>query len=155
MQIRIAMETDIPSINGLLYEEANTHYQKRPDLFKGNGKPYTDEELKELITDTNRPVFVAEEAGEILGYAFCGFQKYPNDPFYTNVKTMRIDHICVAPRFRRRKIGTALFDFVVSFAKTLGCYNVTLNAWACNQTAMKFFEACGLRLQKVGLEKLL
>ena len=155
MQIRIAVENDIPSINRLLYEAPVSTAQRRPDLFKADSKQYTDEQLREIVNDTNRPVFVAEENGEIFGYAFCVFQKYPNDPFYTNVKTMRIDDICVDSRLRRRKIGTELFRFVVSFAKSLSCYNVTINVWACNQEALRFFDACGLRLQKVGLEKIL
>ncbi len=155
MQIRIAVENDIPNINKLLYESSAVHSKNRPDIFKAGSKQYTDEQLKEIVTDTNRPIFVAEENGEILGYAFCIFQKYTNDPFFTNVKTMRIEDICVEARYRRRRIGTALFEFVVSFAKTLGCYNVTLNAWACNQAALKFFDSCGLRLQKIGLETIL
>ena len=152
MQIRIAVENDIPNLNKLLYQSSSVHSKSRPDIFKTESKRYTDEQLQELVTDTNRPIFVAEENGEILGYAFCIFQKHTNDCFFTNVKTMRIEDICVEEGYRRQKIGTSLFKFVVSFAKTLGCYNVTLNAWACNQASLKFFDSCGLRLQTVGLE---
>lgn len=155
MQIRLAVENDIPNINRLLYQVLDLHHRGRPDLFKAGGKKYTDEQLREIISDSNKPLFVAEENGEVLGYAFCVFQKYANDNVLTNVKTMRIDDICVDERYRRRKIGTTLYQFVVSFAKTLGCYNVTLNVWACNPDALKFYEACGLRPQKIGLEKIL
>lgn len=155
MQIRLAVENDIPNINRLLYQVLDLHHRGRPDLFKAGGKKYTDEQLREIISDSNKPLFVAEENGEVLGYAFCVFQKYANDNVLTNVKTMRIDDICVDERYRRRKIGTTLYQFVVSFAKTLGCYNVTLNVWTCNPDALKFYEACGLRPQKIGLEKIL
>ena len=35
------------------------------------------------------------------------------------------------------------------------CYNVTLNVWSCNESAMKFYESLGLKPQKVGMETLL
>ena len=44
---------------------------------------------------------------------------------------------------------------VLDFAKKSGCYNVTLNVWSCNESAMKFYEKCGLVPQKVGMEVLL
>ena len=36
-----------------------------------------------------------------------------------------------------------------------GCYNVTLNVWSCNENAMKFYEKCGLKPQKVCMEVIL
>ena len=46
-------------------------------------------------------------------------------------------------------------DFELDFAKASGCYNVTLNVWSCNESAMKFYEKCGLVPQKVGMEVIL
>ena len=39
--------------------------------------------------------------------------------------------------------------------KKEACYNVTLNVWSCNEGAMKFYEKCGLKPQKVGMEIIL
>ena len=36
-----------------------------------------------------------------------------------------------------------------------GCYNVTLNVWSCNEKAMKFYQARGLKPQKIGMEVIL
>ena len=155
MQIRLAYESDITQIGNLLRQVLKVHYQARPDLFKENTRKYTDEQLLEIISDSNRPLFVAEENGVVLGYALCVFQKYVNHAILTAVKTMRIDDLCVDERFRRRGIGTALYRFVLDFAKTLGCYNVCLNVWTCNREALKFYESCGLVPQKIELEKIL
>ncbi len=38
---------------------------------------------------------------------------------------------------------------------TRGCYNVTLNVWAGNDSAMRFYEAIGMRVQKIGMETIL
>ena len=34
-------------------------------------------------------------------------------------------------------------------------YNVTLNVWSLNESAMKFYEKCGLKSQKIGMETIL
>ncbi len=73
----------------------------------------------------------------------------------TDVKTLYIDDLCVDKSFRGKHIGKQLYDYAVSFAKENGCYNLTLNVWNCNDSAMKFYEKCGLKPQKTHLETIL
>lgn len=56
---------------------------------------------------------------------------------------------------RGRHVGNALYRHVLGFAKNSGCYNVTLNVWACNEAAKGFYERCGLKPQKIGMETIL
>lgn len=96
MNIRRAEEKDMDSINQLLYQVLMVHHHGRPDLFKADTKKYTDEELKEIIHDDARPIFVAEDrAGNVVGYAFCIFQQYVKHNTLTDVKTLYIDDLCV------------------------------------------------------------
>lgn len=44
---------------------------------------------------------------------------------------------------------------MLDFAKTINCYNVTLNVWADNKNALKFYENIGLKVQKICMEKIL
>ena len=109
-----------------------------------------------IIRDDTRPVFVAAgEDEKILGYAFCILQQHIGDNILTDIKTLYIDDLCVDENERGRHIGRRLYDFVVVYAKKAGCYNVTLNVWACNEGAMKFYERCGLKMQKMGMEIIL
>ena len=154
MQIRRATLTDIDGINKLLYEVHKVHSDKRPDLFKVGSKKYTNEELAKIIVDDNRPIFVYVDNDDILGYAFCVFIKN-NSNSLTDILTLYIDDLCVDENARGKKVGTSLYNCVLQFAKDAGCYNVTLNVWACNNSALKFYEKCGLSVQKIGLEKIL
>lgn len=154
MQIRRATLTDIDSINKLLYEVHKVHSDKRPDLFKVGSKKYTNEELAKIIVDDNRPIFVYVDNDDILGYAFCVFIKN-NSNSLTDILTLYIDDLCVDENARGKKVGTSLYNYVLQFAKDAGCYNVTLNVWACNNSALKFYEKCGLSVQKIGMEKIL
>ena len=96
-----------------------------------------------------------DEADAVLGYAFCVFQQHLNNNILTDIKTLYIDDLCVDENIRGQHIGKFLYDYVLEFARKEGCYNVTLNVWSCNETAMKFYEKCGLKPQKVGMETIL
>lgn len=156
MKIRRAMECDMDGINKLLLQVCLVHHEGRPDLFKYGAKKYTDEELKGIIYDDETPVLVAvDEENTLLGYAFCIFQRHKDSHIFTEITTLYIDDLCVDEALRGQHIGKALYDAVLSFAREQGCYNVTLNVWSCNESAMKFYEACGLVPQKVGMEVIL
>ncbi len=156
MNIRRALPSDIPGINRLLRQVLMVHHDGRPDLFKANAKKYTDEQLAGLLIDDMRPVFVAvDENNHVLGYAFCIFEQHIGHNVLTDIKTLYIDDLCVDESVRGRRIGRSLYDYVLDFARQAGCYNLTLNVWACNEGAMKFYERCGLKPQKVGMEQIL
>lgn len=155
LNIRRATESDIDVINKLLYEVHKVHSDVRPDLFKRGAKKYNDDELKAIIADDCRPVFVAQKGENILGYAFCVHQQYINNNNMTDIKTLYIDDLCVDETARNEHIGRALYEYVLGYAKQHGYYNVTLNVWADNANAVKFYEKMGLKIQKIGMEKIL
>lgn len=156
MQIRRAKEQDIEGIDRLLCQVLMVHHKGRPDLFKGDTKKYTDEEMSEIIKDDARPIFVGVDGKEkVLGYAFCVFQEHKGDNILTDIKTLYIDDLCVDEGCRGQHVGKNLYEYVLNFAKEAGCYNVTLNVWSCNPGALAFYEKCGLVPQKIGMEKVL
>lgn len=153
--IRKAKNDDIPYIQQLLYEVNQIHHDVRPDLFKSDAAKYTAEQLKSILADEKTPVFVYEQNGAVLGYAFCIHKQFINDNNLTDIKTLYIDDLCVEKAARGKHIGTALYNYVLEYAKAHEYYNVTLNVWADNLDALKFYEAIGLRVQKIGMEKIL
>jgi diamine N-acetyltransferase len=153
--IRRAIEKDIPYLNKLLYQVHKVHHEARPDLFKEGTKKYTDEELIKIIHNDLTPIFVYEENEEVLGYAFCIHQQHINDNNLTDIKVLYIDDLCVDENQRGKHIGSKLYQYVLEFAKKEGYYEVTLNVWADNVAALKFYQHIGLRIQKIGMEKIL
>ena len=153
--IRQAKEQDIPRLGDLLSQVDLVHHNGRPDIFK-IGRKYSDEELKELLRDKERPILVwVNENDEVMGYCFCLYQRHVDNPVLTDVKTLYIDDLCVDEAMRGRHIGKELFEAAVALARDSGCYNLTLNVWSCNPSAMRFYEAQGLVPQKVGMEWIL
>lgn len=154
MIIRRAEEHDIPQLISLLYQVHKVHSDARPDLFRAGTKKYTEAELTALIPNGDRPIFVADEDGRILGYAFCVYQE-PKAVSMQPIRTLYIDDLCVDGNTRGKGVGKALYHFVLETAAQTGCYNVTLNVWACNPSALRFYEKCGLSVQKIGMEQII
>ena len=149
--IRKAEIKDLVAVNKLLRQVLAVHHKGRPDLFKAEGKKYTDDELKSIFSNPDTPVFVFEENGTVLGYAFCALQHQESCSLMP-LTTLYIDDICVDEKARGKHIGSALFEYVKEFAKKTGCYNITLHVWECNPGAAAFYKALGMTPQYTSME---
>ena len=153
--IRRAKEKDIPKIGDLLRQVCLVHKSGRPDIFKA-GRKYSDGELLSLLSDESRPILVSVNGeDEVLGYCFCILEEHKNSSALNDLKTLYIDDLCVDESLRAQGIGSELFEAATDLARELGCYNLTLNVWSCNPSAMRFYERRGLLPQKVYMEKIL
>jgi len=155
MDIRFAKETDIPGMIALLKQVGQVHHEIRPDLFRSGAQKYDETALLELLADSRRPILVAAIGEKVAGYAFCMIQETKDDPVLCDRRVLYIDDLCVEENIRGKGIATALYARVLEFAGELGCHSVTLNVWCGNDSAMAFYEKCGLKPQKIGMEKIL
>lgn len=155
MEIRFATEQDVPGILQLLRQVGQVHHQACPDIFREKAQKYGASQVLALIDDPQTPLLVAEEDGQVAGYAICQMQVYFQDSVIRDHKELYIDDLCVDEDRRGGGIGKALYKAVCAYAQEEGCRYVTLNVWSCNTGAMKFYEALGLRPRKVGMEALL
>jgi len=155
VEVRRAGAQDVPGVHELLSQVLEVHAAGRPDLFRSGTRKYTDEELLQIFVDDERPVFVAVDGGEVLGHAFCLVQDHTADINWQDVRTLYIDDICVSENSRHQHVGTALYQHVVDYARSLGCHDVTLNVWCCNPGAQAFCEAMGMKPYKIAMETLL
>ena len=104
--IRRAKEEDAEAIGRILFEVHAVHHAIRPDLFLEGKRKYDEGEVKALIDRT--PVLVAEEAGEVLGYAVCFLEETKGGSMAAR-KTLYLDDLCVDEAFRKRGVGRRLF----------------------------------------------
>lgn len=155
MEIRFANEKDIPGMIRLLQQVGQVHHEIRPDLFRAGAQKYDEAALKALLADPKRPILIADLDGTVAGYAFCILLETQADPVLCDRKVLYIDDLCVEETIRGKGVATALYQQVLAYAKSLGCHSVTLNVWCGNDSAMAFYEKCGLKPQKIGMEKIL
>lgn len=156
MEIRRAQGKDIPAISKLLGEVLEIHAAIRPDIFIPGTTKYTAEELTEILNDNQKPVYVAiDENDEVLGYTFTQLQEQPFSTNMIQFKSLFIDDLCVDSAARSQGVGRALLDFVKKEGKRLGCYEITLNVWAGNDSAIRFYEKNGLKPKETTMEYIL
>ena len=121
--VRKAAKRDVQAIIELLHQVDMVHHVIRPDLFKPNTTKYNEQELEALLEDETKPIFV----------------------YY-------IDDICVDEKARGKHVGTALYEYVRDYAKSIGCNNITLNVWEGNDPALSFYKNMGMKVQKTTME---
>ena len=149
--VRKAKIGDIPSIIYLLHQVNMVHHVIRPDLFKPNTTKYDEQELRTLLDNDNKPIFIYDD-GEVLGHAFCMITEVRDDKLLQNIKTLYVDDICVDEKARGKHVGRALYKYVRDYAKSIGCNNITLNVWEGNDAALNFYRNMGMKVQKTTME---
>ena len=155
MEIRFAQAKDVAGILALLRQVGQVHHEGRPDIFRKGAQKYGASQVLAMLESSKTPIFVAVEGEQVLGYGFCFYKKYENDPVIADHSELYIDDLCVDENCRGQGIGKAIYEEICRYAKMRKCYNVTLNVWSCNPGAMKFYESLGLKPQKVGMENIL
>ena len=152
MTIRFATREDIPGIIQLLKQVGRVHHDIRPDIFPPRTLKYQAMALKAMISDEQRPVFVALEGDFLAGYCFCVHKKYEDSGVSTDRRELYIDDLCVDEGCRGQGVATALYRYVTAYAKAQGCSFITLNVWCGNDSAMRFYEKMGLRPRHIMME---
>lgn len=152
MLLRPACESDIPALLRLLRQVLEVHHKIRPDIFRSQTEKYDANQLQEILADENRPIFVAELDGTVAGYAFCIRKSTPAGGVMHPRTELYIDDLCVEEGLRGKGIASALYDHVCAAARDMGCGSVTLNVWCGNDSAMHFYEKCGMKPRNITME---
>ncbi len=152
MEIRFARAEDVTGILALLRQVGRVHHQGRPDIFRTGAQKYGASQVLAMLDSSKTPIFVAVNQEKVIGYGFCQVKIYENDPVIADHTEIYIDDLCVDENCRGQGIGKAIYNEILRYAKTRRADSVTLNVWCCNERAMKFYEALGLKPQKIGME---
>lgn len=152
MEILRAEKSHIPALIDLLQQVGNIHHRGRPDLFRDDAQKYDEFQLEQILKEASRPIFVAVEAGQVLGYCFCEEKVTRDHPVLCNHKSLYIDDLCVDRNCRGKKVGTVLYEHVTTYARAAGFDSITLNVWAFNQSAMAFYRRMGMKERNIHME---
>lgn len=107
--------------------------------------PTTDEMAQRMRTTVERtPWLVAEDRGEVLGYAYAG----PHHPRAGYRWSVNIS-VYVAPGHAGRGIGRGLYDELVGILRRQGFVNAYAGITLPNPASVRLHEAIGMR--RIGL----
>lgn len=152
--LRPAVPQDLPAVNRLLGQVLRVHNVVRPDLFRPEGKKYTDEELLHIFSNPDTPVYVYEKDGEVLGYVFLEIRHQDSGSLQA-LSSLYIDDLCVDSAHRGEGIGRILYEKALEIARERGCHNVTLHVWEGNEDALAFYRHLGMKPQYTSMETVL
>jgi len=147
MLIRIANESDIKKIMVLEEQAFKIHSEARPDLI---GKHTVN--IKSIIEDNNREIFVAEDKNEIVGFCIVSIFEIKNHFMYHDMINIEIDDLCVDEKYRQKGVGKKLFEKVKLYGKEKGAQYITLTVWDFNKNAKIFYEHLGMKTRMSRME---
>lgn len=152
--IRRALKEDLDEILALLYQTAQIHHKGRPDIFKDNARKYDRDEYYEILEDGTKPVFVAQDTdtGRIIGYAFCQILEFAERPVIRAYRSLYLDDLCVDESVRGEGLGTRMMNFLKDYARQTDCYNMELNVWEFNGSAVEFYSKNNMTTQRRRME---
>ncbi len=150
--IRLAENKDINDILLLLHQVHDIHYINRPDIFKQGTTKYSENEIKDIIKDENRPIFVYQKDDRVIGYAFCMIKIIKDDRNLCDYSYLFIDDICVLDKYRGKNIGSLLYNYVKEFAQEKRLKSIRLNVWNFNEKALKFYTKNGMKILEYIME---
>lgn len=133
INIRIAVEEDIPAILGFIRELAI--YEDLLDEVVA-----TEESLRQsLFVHKGAEVIIAEYEGESVGFALF-FHNYST---FLGRSGIYLEDLFVNPKMRGKGIGKRLLTYLANLAKERGCGRLE---WSCldwNEPSIKFYKSLG------------
>ena len=156
MIIRNLKLEDFDDVNNLFMQLHNSEMEHRPDLFRKINKPTTSRawDFEASLTDHSKIMIGAEVDGKIVGFVIVQIRQ----SMY-KIQTPRtfayFENIVVDENYRRKGIGTAIFQEGVKLAKEQGATSMELKVWSFNTAAINFYQSLGMSVQSLTMEKTL
>jgi ribosomal protein S18 acetylase RimI-like enzyme len=144
--IRQATQADYPGLCELFAEVDIYHSQAVPHVFRPtDGPARTPEYIADILANENSRLFVAESAGQVIGFIQVDIREAPVHPIMTPRRYAKVDSLVVGKDFRRSGIGQSLMKRVHQWACERGVHEVELNVWEFNQGAIALYEKLGYK----------
>ena len=144
MQIRLANLDDIDAIE-LLWKEMAIFHQSIDPYFTiipeadANHRTY----MTALLQDESKRIFVADDAGCLLGYLMADVKAYP--PIYVHKNYGHIGGISVTASARRKGVGKELLGAALDWFREQGLQRVECGVAVENMISQGFWKGMGFR----------
>ena len=154
MIIRNLKLEDFDDVNNLFIQLHNSEVEHRPDLFRKIEKPTTSMawDFAASLSDNSKIMIGAEVDGKVVGFVIAQIRQSTY-----KIQTQRtfayFENIVVDENYRRKGIGTVLYQEGVKLAKEQGATSMELKVWNFNTGAINFYQSLGMTVQSLTMEK--
>jgi len=146
LKIRRATDADLPALGRLGASLLLAHYAFDPQRFMApHGDPETGYAwfLGTQLKEDDVAVFVAEQAGAVVGYVYAGLE--PQSWKELREAAGFIHDVVVTPEAQRHGVATALIEAACDWFRSVGAPRVVLWTADKNQGAQRLFARLGFR----------
>lgn len=144
--IRRATPADLPDIGRLGALLVKEHYDFDQQRFLA-ARPGTPEGYASFMSaqleDTDKAVLVAEDDGDVIGYAYAVVEGY--DYMALRGPAGVLHDLIIDPEHRGRGVGLLLLDAALQFFRSRGVPRVLLSTAERNEGAQRLFTRMGFR----------
>jgi ribosomal protein S18 acetylase RimI-like enzyme len=142
--IRQATRDDYEELCGLFAEGDAYHREALPHVFQQpEGPARSLEYVMDILGSDEAALFVAEQAGQIVGLVHVLLRESPPIPIMVPRRYAVIDNLVVRAAFRRSGVGQALVEKAHEWARSRGVTRVELHVWEFNTPAIALYEKLG------------
>lgn len=153
--IRRATLDDLPTVCALGEDLAALHHEAWPTLFApAAGGERDAPHWRESICGEGRAAFLAERAGQALGFITLGLGE-DRHSLLQPVRWVKVVSVCVRDAARGQGVGSGLMATAEAWSREQGASEVRLVVWAFNRRALRLYEELGYELRSHTLGKTL
>jgi ribosomal protein S18 acetylase RimI-like enzyme len=146
VRIRNATAGDLGTLLALNAFVQQQHAEALPQLFKAPAaSQQAVDAFNTLLKDSDSLVLLAEGTAPV-GSLYAQFQNRPASWARLELQLLSIQHMVVAPKFRRRGVGTLLMSAALDAARSRGITRVEVDVWSFNSDASHFYAKHGFKV---------
>ncbi|MBR4224274.1 MAG: GNAT family N-acetyltransferase [Oscillospiraceae bacterium] len=143
MHVRVAGRDDLTKVNELRRQVNDVHTAGEPGIFKQGFGEDLRAYIYKIYDDPAKSIIVAEDEGEICGFAVLLRFNKPESPYSRERRYLNVEEFGVDEAHRRKGVGRELMRYIRDTAKAEGFDRVELDMWEFNQGALAFYEDMG------------
>ena len=147
--LQLAIPADRAEVKAIAKQVHDLHVAWRPDIYASVVELYTEERFLEAIK--NRQLYVAKEAGTVIGFA--SLQRCTYDwPGVVKRRAMIVEDFGVHKMCQGHGIGKAMMEDIHALARAFGCSDLQLKVYPQNDAAIGFYQKCGFRIRTINMD---
>jgi ribosomal protein S18 acetylase RimI-like enzyme len=151
--IRTATQADLDAILVLWEEMVQYHCDVEPDIWAMNdeARGYARQYLQQMLVDENSRIFIAVDAGKVVGFMIVA--KIWRSSLLNAMNHGTIHDAGVAQAARRNGVGARLLEAVETWFRAEGMQAITVGYAVNNPMSSAFWSKNGYRTYRVNAVK--
>ena len=152
VNIRKAKTEDLARLEELYRELEEDAVLYQPEHFVFSPVGTRSEQMKDFLDSNSQAMFVAEEDGEVIGFAHVVLIKAKKVPCLKPETSLYLQDLVVTAEYRSRGIGTILLNEAKKYGKDNGADFFRTQVFPQNTDGMRFYERNGFSTKMITIE---